>query len=209
MTPDPRDEELASIPLDRTFWRALTELLRRKAFDGVGPVGWMRERLNRTQYSDELGGGGDEVGHAVRVLHADWLRAIEDFKRNVKRARSARLRHAREARDAEEWLKEWRARGGEWRARWESYAGARASKDWSDDVRTAHAVLNIVPGTNADEVKRVYRNLTLRLHPDLNPGDAEKAAKMVQVNIAYELVMTHLEKHEHGDDHTTNTATNM
>ena len=39
-----------------------------------------------------------------------------------------------------------------------------------------------------EEIKPAYRRLAKKYHPDLNPGDAEAAKKMQQVNAAYEQI---------------------
>ncbi len=51
--------------------------------------------------------------------------------------------------------------------------------------RDYYEVLGI--GKNADEVtiKRAYRNLAMKYHPDKNPGDAQAAGKMKEINEAY------------------------
>ena len=49
-------------------------------------------------------------------------------------------------------------------------------------------VLGVSPDASDDEIKRAYRRLAKKYHPDLNPGDAEAAKKMQQVNVAYEQI---------------------
>ena len=44
------------------------------------------------------------------------------------------------------------------------------------------------PGASDDEIKRAYRRLAKKYHPDLNPGDQEAARKMQEVNAAYEQI---------------------
>ena len=51
-----------------------------------------------------------------------------------------------------------------------------------------YSVLGLSPGASQEEVKRAYRRLAKKYHPDLNPGDAEAARKMQQINAAYELI---------------------
>ena len=47
-----------------------------------------------------------------------------------------------------------------------------------------------VPTTAADEeVKRAYRQLAKRYHPDANPGDASAERRMKEVNAAYDQIM--------------------
>lgn len=51
-----------------------------------------------------------------------------------------------------------------------------------------YKVLGLSPDASDEEVKRAYRRLAKKYHPDLNPGDQEAARKMQQVNAAYEQI---------------------
>lgn len=51
-----------------------------------------------------------------------------------------------------------------------------------------YKVLGISPDASDDEVKKAYRELTKRYHPDLNPGDQNAAAKMNEINAAYDQI---------------------
>ena len=51
-----------------------------------------------------------------------------------------------------------------------------------------YKVLGVSPDASDDEIKQAYRRLAKKYHPDLNPGDAEAAKKMQQVNAAYEQI---------------------
>lgn len=51
-----------------------------------------------------------------------------------------------------------------------------------------YKVLGVNPDASDEEIKRAYRNLAKKYHPDLNPGDQEAAKKMQQVNAAYEQI---------------------
>ena len=51
-----------------------------------------------------------------------------------------------------------------------------------------YKVLGVSPDASDEEIKRAYRRLAKKYHPDLNPGDAEAARKMQQVNDAYEQI---------------------
>lgn len=51
-----------------------------------------------------------------------------------------------------------------------------------------YKILGVSPGASDDEIKRAYRKLAKQYHPDLNPGDAEAARKMQQINDAYERI---------------------
>ena len=51
-----------------------------------------------------------------------------------------------------------------------------------------YQVLGVSRDASSDEIKRAYRKLAKQYHPDLNPGDAEAAKKMQQINAAYDQI---------------------
>ena len=51
-----------------------------------------------------------------------------------------------------------------------------------------YKILGVSRDATDDEIKRAYRQLAKKYHPDRNPGDAEAAKKMQQVNAAYEQI---------------------
>ena len=51
-----------------------------------------------------------------------------------------------------------------------------------------YKVLGVSPDASDEEIKRAYRALAKKYHPDLNPGDKEAARKMQEVNSAYEQI---------------------
>ena len=51
-----------------------------------------------------------------------------------------------------------------------------------------YKVLGVSPDASDEEIKRAYRQLAKKYHPDRNPGDQEAARKMQQVNAAYEQI---------------------
>ncbi len=55
-------------------------------------------------------------------------------------------------------------------------------------IEDPYKVLGVSPNASDDEIKRAYRLLAKKYHPDLNPGDQEAAKKMQQVNAAYEQI---------------------
>lgn len=54
------------------------------------------------------------------------------------------------------------------------------------DLNDPYAVLGVSPDASEEEIKRAYRRLAKKYHPDLNPGDAQAAKKMQEINAAYE-----------------------
>ncbi len=55
-------------------------------------------------------------------------------------------------------------------------------------IEDPYKVLGVSPDASDEEIKKAYRRLAKKYHPDLNPGDAEAAKKMQQVNAAYERI---------------------
>ncbi len=51
-----------------------------------------------------------------------------------------------------------------------------------------YQVLGVSRDASDEEIKRAYRQLAKKYHPDRNPGDAEAAKKMQQINAAYEQI---------------------
>ena len=51
-----------------------------------------------------------------------------------------------------------------------------------------YKVLGVSPGASDEEVKKAYRELTKKYHPDLNPGDPNAAEKMNEINAAYDQI---------------------
>ncbi len=55
-------------------------------------------------------------------------------------------------------------------------------------MRDPYEVLGLSPGASDDEVKKAYRALAKKYHPDLNPGDKVAEEKMKEINAAYDRI---------------------
>ncbi|AZV39152.1 molecular chaperone DnaJ [Komagataeibacter xylinus] len=51
-----------------------------------------------------------------------------------------------------------------------------------------YAALEVSRDANGDEIKRAYRKLAMKYHPDRNPGDAEAENKFKEISEAYEVL---------------------
>ncbi len=56
------------------------------------------------------------------------------------------------------------------------------------EKRDYYDVLGVDRGADADALKKAYRTLAMRHHPDRNPGDAEAEARFKEANEAYEIL---------------------
>ncbi len=58
----------------------------------------------------------------------------------------------------------------------------------AEQRRDLYEVLELGKSASGEEIKKAYRRLAKKYHPDLNPGDAEAERKMKEVNAAYEVL---------------------
>lgn len=56
-------------------------------------------------------------------------------------------------------------------------------------MQDPYSVLGVSPSASEDEIKKAYRALAKKYHPDVNGGSAEAEQKMKEVNEAYTTVM--------------------
>ena len=54
--------------------------------------------------------------------------------------------------------------------------------------RDYYEVLGIQKGADKDEIKKAYRKLAIKYHPDRNPGDKEAEEKFKEATEAYEIL---------------------
>lgn len=55
-------------------------------------------------------------------------------------------------------------------------------------MKNYYEVLGLQKNATADEIKKAYRTLAFKYHPDRNPGDAAAEEKFKEINAAYEVL---------------------
>ncbi len=66
-------------------------------------------------------------------------------------------------------------------------------------------ILGVAHGATDEEITKAYRRLAKKYHPDLNPGDENAAAKMSEINAAYDMIKNGYTRTEGNSARTGNT----
>jgi len=56
------------------------------------------------------------------------------------------------------------------------------------EYRNYYKILGVPRGSSADEIKKVYRKLAMKYHPDRNPGDKQAEDRFKEINEAYQVL---------------------
>src|ERR1700682_4345773 len=55
-------------------------------------------------------------------------------------------------------------------------------------MKDPYSVLGVSKTASAEEIKKAYRKLAKKLHPDMNPGDKKSEERFKEVSNAFEVV---------------------
>jgi molecular chaperone DnaJ len=72
-----------------------------------------------------------------------------------------------------------------------------STKDWLE--KDYYAVLEVAKDASAEQIKKSYRRLARRLHPDKNPGNAEAERRFKEVAEAYDMLSTTDKRREYDE----------
>jgi len=62
------------------------------------------------------------------------------------------------------------------------------TEGWHMEYKDYYKILGVARGASADEIKKAFRKLARKYHPDVNPGDKKAEAKFKEINEAYEVL---------------------
>ena len=70
------------------------------------------------------------------------------------------------------------------------------------DRKDYYKILGVSKDASQDEIKKAYRKLAIKLHPDRNPGDKEAEAKFKEAAEAYEVLGDEKKRKEYDNPHS-------
>lgn len=62
------------------------------------------------------------------------------------------------------------------------------------EKRDYYEVLGLKKGASDDEIKRAFRKMAMKYHPDKNPGDKAAEEKFKEVNEAYSVLSDRIKR---------------
>jgi DnaJ-class molecular chaperone len=65
------------------------------------------------------------------------------------------------------------------------------------DYKDYYKILGVSRGASADDIKKAFRKLARKYHPDVNPGDKKAEEKFKEINEAYEVLSDPQKRHKY------------
>jgi DnaJ-class molecular chaperone len=65
------------------------------------------------------------------------------------------------------------------------------------EYKDYYKILGVAKSTNAEDLKKAYRKLARKYHPDVNPGDKTAEARFKEINEAYEVLSDPEKRHKY------------
>ena len=74
-------------------------------------------------------------------------------------------------------------------------------------MKDYYKILELSPDANEDAIKKSFRKLAKKYHPDTNGGDPKAAAKVQEINEAYSVLSDEAKRKAYDDERTGKKAT--
>ena len=58
----------------------------------------------------------------------------------------------------------------------------------ADDYKDYYKILGVSKSADAEQIKKAYRKLARKYHPDVNPGNKTAEARFKEINEAYDVL---------------------
>ena len=73
----------------------------------------------------------------------------------------------------------------------------------AENKRDYYEVLGLKKGAGEDEIKRAFKKMAMKYHPDRNPGDKKAEEAFKEVNEAYGVLSDSEKKKRRSEEHTS------
>ena len=72
-------------------------------------------------------------------------------------------------------------------------------------MKNYYDILGVSKDSSAEEIKKAYRNLAFKYHPDRNPGDKTAEDKFKEINEAYDVLSDSKKRADYNSFGTSNS----